>query len=80
MGDLLLRFFCDTCNVEVPIEKVSKEHTCSWCGTHSCLEHMLVDMWGASACVRCARSRLIRVRKATEEAGDERFLGADYQP
>jgi hypothetical protein len=76
----LIRFFCDTCNVEVPIAKVSKEHTCSWCGAHSCMDHMLVDVWGAAACIRCAQSRLIRVRKATQPVGEEQLLGSDYKP
>jgi DNA-directed RNA polymerase subunit RPC12/RpoP len=65
---------------EVPSGKISKEHVCSWCGSHSCMNHILVDVWGASACIRCAKARLIKVRKATEKTGTEAFLGADYKP
>lgn len=73
----MIRFYCDTCNTEVPSNKISKDHVCSWCGSHSCIDHILVDVWNNSACIRCAKARLIKVRKATEKTGAERMLGSD---
>jgi len=78
----MIRYWCDTtgCETEIPAMQMSREHTCSWCGAHSCMAHILVDAWNNSACVRCAKAKMIKVRRATERPGNEQRLGDDQQP
>lgn len=70
------RYFCDVigCTVEIPMEKMSPQHACSWCGRHSCYEHIMVDVWGNSACEQCAKQRAIAVRRTNQKPGTEARL------
>jgi hypothetical protein len=70
------RYFCDVpgCTAEIPADKISMQHACSWCGRHSCYDHIMVDVWGNSACEQCAKFRMIAVRKASQKPGTETRL------
>jgi hypothetical protein len=71
-----VRYWCDVigCDTEIPAGTISVQHTCSWCGRHSCYPHIMVDVWGNSACDQCARHRMIAVRLASAKPGTEARL------